>query len=118
MISFPCSRIRTGIDLMRRLDWLALGLSGHSNTQSLTTKVIRLGQPVRHLVRQSVSLSQAGAKSRPRQFRMDPWTRKRPIGEALRTLDSGQSFRGPVSKVLLTPACHQDTLVVVPVSQS
>lgn len=77
MISFPCSRIRTGIDLMRRLDDLGLPLK-----YSLAHfKVIRLGQPVRHLVRQPVSLSQAGAKSRPRQFRMDPWTRTFQLGK-------------------------------------
>lgn len=50
------------------------------------------------------------AKSQPRQFRMDPWTSKLPIGGALRTLDSGQSFRGPVSKVVLIPACDQTHL--------
>lgn len=45
---------------------------------------------------------------------MDPWTRKLPIGGAPRTLDSGQSFRGPPSKVLLIPACDQHTLVCRP----
>lgn len=34
---------------------------------------------------------------------MDPWTRYLPIGAPLRTLDSGQTFKGPLSKVLLIP---------------
>ena len=106
--------------------------SGH--TQIVT---IRLRQPVRPLVgycNQSVSPSVSqvtrshtrtlvtlagwcdalnGASGhQPRQFRMDPWARNLPVGGgALRTLDSGQSFKGPPSKVLSIPGCDQHILV-------